>query len=50
MHDEQTVQWFTMNYGPVVGQVAKGHLILDLVISLYGKRQRQYLKKKYSKK
>ena len=47
MHDDNTVQWFAMTYGPVVGQVAKGHLIIDLVISQYGKRQRQYLKKKY---
>lgn len=47
MHDDSTVQWFAMTYGPVVGQVAKGHLIIDLVISQYGKRQRQYLKKKY---
>ena len=48
MHDEATVQWFTATYGPLVGQVVKGHLILDLVVSQYGKRQRQYLKKKYT--
>ena len=49
MHDEATVQWFTMTYGPIAGQVAQGHLILDLVMSLYGKKQRQYMKEKYRK-
>lgn len=50
MHDDKMVGWVTATYGPVAGQVAKGHLIIDLTVSLYSKRQRQYFKEKYGDK
>lgn len=46
MHDDKMVQWVTNVYGPVAGQIARGHLIVDLTISLYAKRQRQYFKER----
>ena len=49
MHDHDMVAWVAATYGPVAGMVAQGHLTLDLVMSLYAKKQRQYLKQKYQK-
>lgn len=49
MHDQDMVAWVAATYGPIAGMVAQGHLTLDLVMSLYAKKQRQYLKEKYKK-